>query len=55
MPFSFSNNELHSCRLSIAEKCGANNQEEQSNVTLTVWYEIHTSAQPMHTANELEK
>jgi hypothetical protein len=31
LPFSSSNNELHSCRLSIAEKHGANNQQEQSN------------------------
>jgi hypothetical protein len=51
MPFSFSNNELHSCRLLIAEKCGANNQQEQSNVPLTVWYEIHTSAQPIQQMN----
>jgi hypothetical protein len=27
----------------IAEKCGANNQQEQSKASLTVWYEIHTS------------
>jgi hypothetical protein len=31
-PFGYSNNELHSCRLLIAEKHGANNQQEQSNV-----------------------
>jgi hypothetical protein len=43
-PLSFSNNELHSCRLSIAEKRGANNQQEQSKAPLTVRYEIHTSA-----------
>jgi hypothetical protein len=42
-PFGFSNNGLHSCRLSIAEKHGANNQQEQSKAPLTVWYEIHTS------------
>jgi hypothetical protein len=42
-PFGFSNNELHSCRLSIAEKRGANNRQEQSNAPLTVRYEIHTS------------
>jgi hypothetical protein len=42
-PFSNSNNELHSCRLSIAEKHGANNQQEQSNAPLTVQYEVHTS------------
>jgi hypothetical protein len=42
-PFGSSNNKLHSCRLSIAEKCGANNRQEQSNASLTVWYEIHTS------------
>jgi hypothetical protein len=42
-PFGSSNNELHSCRLSIAEKRGANNQQEQSNAPLTVQYEIHTS------------
>jgi hypothetical protein len=41
--FCFSNNELHSCRLSIAEKRGANNQQEQSKAPLTVWYGIHTS------------
>jgi hypothetical protein len=50
-PFGFSNNELHSCRLSIAEKHGANNRQEQSNVPLTVWYEIHTSAQPIQQTN----
>jgi hypothetical protein len=42
-PFGSSNNELHSCRLSIAEKRGANNQQEQSKAPLTVRYEIHTS------------
>jgi hypothetical protein len=42
-PFSSSNNELHSCRLSIAEKHGANNRQEQSNAPLTVRYEVHTS------------
>jgi hypothetical protein len=42
-PFGSSNNELHSCRLSIAEKHGANNQQDQSNAPLTLWYEIHTS------------
>jgi hypothetical protein len=42
-PFSSSNNELHSCRLSIAEKRGANNQQDQSKAPLTVRYEIHTS------------
>jgi hypothetical protein len=42
-PFGSSNNELHSCRLSIAEKHGANNRQDQSNAPLTVWYEIHTS------------
>jgi hypothetical protein len=50
-PFGFSNNELHSCRLLIAEKHGANNQWEQSNVPLTAWYEIHTSAQPIQQTN----
>jgi hypothetical protein len=50
-PFGFSNNELHSCRLSIAEKCGANNRQEQSNAPLTVRYEIHTSAQPIQQTN----
>jgi hypothetical protein len=35
--------ELHSCRLLIPEKCGANNQQEQSKAPLTVQYEIHTS------------
>jgi hypothetical protein len=42
-PFGSSNNELHSCRLSIAEKRGANNWQEQSNAPLTVRYENHTS------------
>jgi hypothetical protein len=51
LPFGFSNNELHSCRLLIAEKHGANHQQEQSNVPLTVWYEIHTSAQPIQQMN----
>ncbi len=46
-PFSSSNNGLHSCRLLIAEKCGTNNWQEQSKAPLTVWYEIHTSAQPV--------
>jgi hypothetical protein len=41
-PFGSSNNELHSCRLLIAEKGGANNRQEQSKAPLTVWYEIHT-------------
>jgi hypothetical protein len=47
LPLSSSDNWLHSCRLSIAEKHGANNQQEQSKAPLTVWYEIHTSAQPI--------
>jgi hypothetical protein len=38
-------------RLSIAEKCGANNQREQSKAPLTVRYEIHTSAQPIQQRN----
>jgi hypothetical protein len=42
-PFGSSNNELHSCRLPIAEKRGANNRQEQSKAPLTVRYEIHTS------------
>jgi hypothetical protein len=46
-PFSSSNNQLHSCRLSIAEKHGANNQQEQSKAPLTIQYEIHTSVQPI--------
>jgi hypothetical protein len=46
-PFGSSNNELHSCRLSIAEKHGANNQHEQSKAPLMVQYEIHTTAQPI--------
>jgi hypothetical protein len=50
-PFGCSNNELHSCRLLIAEKCGANNWQEQSKAPLTVWYEIHTSAQPIQQRN----
>jgi hypothetical protein len=40
-PFGSSNNELHSFRLLIAEKRGANNRQEQC--PLNVWYEIHTS------------
>ena len=51
LPFSSSNNWLHSCRLSNAEKCGANNQQEQTKAPLTVWYEIHTSAQPIQQLN----
>jgi hypothetical protein len=43
LPFGSSNNELHSCRLLIAEKHGANNRQEQSKAPLTVRYEIHTS------------
>jgi hypothetical protein len=35
-PFGSSNNELHSCRLLIAEKRGANNQQEQSKAPVTV-------------------
>jgi hypothetical protein len=50
-PFGSSNNELHSCRLLIAEKRGANNQQEQSKAPLTVRYEIHTSAQPIQQRN----
>jgi hypothetical protein len=42
-PFGSSNNELHSCRLSIAEKHGANNQQEQRKAPLTVRHEIHTN------------
>jgi hypothetical protein len=42
-PLGSSNNELHSCRLLIAEKHGANNQQEQSKAPLIVRYEIHTS------------
>jgi hypothetical protein len=51
-PFSFSNNQLHSCRLLIVEKCGANNGQRQSKAPLTVWYEIHTSAQPIQQPNQ---
>jgi hypothetical protein len=51
LPFGFSNNEQHSCRLLIAEKRGANNRQEQSNAPLTVQYEIHTSAQPIKQTN----
>jgi hypothetical protein len=42
---------LQQHRLSIAEKCGANKQWEQSKAPLTVQYEIHTSAQPIQQAN----
>jgi hypothetical protein len=31
-----------SCRLLIAEKCGANNRREQGKAPLTFWYEIHS-------------
>jgi hypothetical protein len=51
LPFGFSNNELHSCRLSIAEKHGANNRQEQSKAPLTIWYEIHLSAQAIQQTN----
>jgi hypothetical protein len=54
-PFGYSNNELHSCRLSIAETRGANNRQEQSNAPLTVWYEIHTSRYQPRIENELEE
>jgi hypothetical protein len=50
-PFGSSNNELHSCRLLIAEKRGTNNRQEQSKAPLTVQYEIHTSAQPIQQMN----
>jgi transposase len=53
LPLSSSNNQLHSCRLSIAEKCGANNQQEQSKAPLTIWYEIHTSAKPIQQLNPI--
>jgi hypothetical protein len=46
-PLSSSNIWLHSCRLSIAEKNGANDWQEQSKAPLTVQYEVHTSAQPI--------
>jgi hypothetical protein len=48
---SSSNNQLHSCRLSISEKRGANNQQEQSKAPLTVRYEIHTRADPIQQPN----
>jgi hypothetical protein len=51
MPFGSLNNELRSCRLSIAEQHGAINQQERSKAPLTVWYEIHTSAQPIQQRN----
>jgi hypothetical protein len=50
-PFGSSNNELHSCRLPIAEKRGANNRHEESKAPLTVRYEIHTIVQPMQQRN----
>jgi hypothetical protein len=51
-PFGSLNNELHSSyRLLIAEKRGANNRQEQSKAPLTVWYEIHISAQPIQQRN----
>jgi hypothetical protein len=51
LPLSSSNNQLHSCTLSIAEKHGANNQQEQSKTSLTVQDEIHTSAKPIQQPN----
>jgi hypothetical protein len=54
LPFSYSSNQLHSCRLSIAETQGANNRQEQSKAPLTVWYEIHTNTQP-NTATKSKK
>jgi hypothetical protein len=39
-PLSSSNNPLHSCRLSIAEKHGANNQQAQSKAPLAIWQSI---------------
>jgi hypothetical protein len=53
LPLSSSSNWLHSCRLSIAEKHEANNQQEQSKALLTVQYEIHKSAQPMLPSNSV--
>jgi hypothetical protein len=50
-PFSNSNNWLHSCRPSIAEKHETNNQQEQSWALLTVWYDIHMSIQSMRQPN----
>jgi hypothetical protein len=50
-PFGSSNNGLHSCRILIAEKHGANNWQEQSKAPLTVQYEIHTSVQPIQKPN----
>jgi hypothetical protein len=54
-PLSSSNNRLHSCRLSIAEQHGANNQQEQSKAPLTVWYEIHTTAEPTQQPNWISR
>jgi hypothetical protein len=51
LPLSSSNNQLHSCRLSITEKHGADNQQEQNKALLTVWYEIYTSAKPTQQPN----
>jgi hypothetical protein len=52
LPLSSSNNWLHSCRLSIAEKHGANNQQEQSKAPLTVWHEIQTTANTATKSNK---
>jgi hypothetical protein len=35
----------------LQKKHGANNQQEQSKTPLTVWYDIHTSAQPIEQMN----
>jgi hypothetical protein len=50
-PFGSSNNDLHSCRLLIAEKHGANNRQEQSKASITVRYEIHTSPRQEYDGN----
>jgi hypothetical protein len=52
-PLSSSNNWLHSCRLSIAEKPVTNNWQEQSKAPFTVWYEIHTTAKPTQQPNPI--
>jgi hypothetical protein len=51
-PFSSSNNRLHSCRVLIAENCGANNWTEQGSTHCSVW---NSHKCPANTATKSEK
>jgi hypothetical protein len=53
LSFSSSNNQLHSCRLSIAEKHGANNWQEQSKAPHCLVWNSHKC--PANKATKLEK